>query len=100
MTTFDKFTSHLNTIFTTTANSNEPYELELIEAISNAQKNTPKNTPEDTKSYSLLFQYTGEIPLPQNIYSLEHENLGKIDVFLVPQLPSKKYNFVEAVFNA
>jgi len=44
--------------------------------------------------FSLVFQSAPEPSLPQRIYRVEHEQLGAIDIFLVPIGPGR----YEAVF--
>lgn len=45
--------------------------------------------------FSLLFEGPGDLVLEQQIYRLEHPDLGELDLFLVTVGPGK----IEAVFN-
>ncbi len=49
--------------------------------------------------FSLTFKGPGDRLLPQRIYSLEHNELGKLDIFLVPISRDQGYFYYEAVFN-
>ena len=53
-----------------------------------------------TEPFSLTFVGPRDTPLPQATYSLEHSDLGSLDIFLVPIGPdaSGKPRY-EAVFN-
>ena len=52
------------------------------------------------RQFSLLFRGTRECALEQNTYSLEHTNLGRLDVFIVPvQLRKDGVPYYEAIFN-
>jgi hypothetical protein len=65
-----------------------PFEAELIE-VTEIPREPGGRTP-----FSLVFQGGSSPPLPQGIHRLEHENLGVIEVFLVP-IAADRY---EAVF--
>lgn len=95
MTNLETFTQQLNTTFKINSDDSEQCELELVEALSHDNKNTLA----DSKSYSLLFRYSRSAPLQQSVYSLKHDALGIIDIFLVPQIQDEKHHFMEAVFN-
>ncbi len=49
--------------------------------------------------FSLLFHGPVEYPLQQRIYRLEHNQLGILELFLVPVGRDKKAYHYEAVFN-
>jgi hypothetical protein len=48
--------------------------------------------------FSLLFRGGPDPPLPQRIYRVEHEELGPLDIFLVPLGPDDVGQRYEAVF--
>lgn len=54
----------------------------------------PKREP-----FSLVFRGPREIMLPQQIYALEQETLGRVEIFLVPIGPDDVGQRYEAVFN-
>jgi hypothetical protein len=49
--------------------------------------------------FSLVFRGGPDPPLQQRIYCLEHEQLGALDLFLVPLGPDAAGQRYEAVFN-
>ena len=51
------------------------------------------------ESFSLLFHGSVEWPLQQRIYQLEHDQLGKMELFLVPVGRDEEVFHYEAVFN-
>jgi hypothetical protein len=46
-----------------------------------------------------VFRGPAEVVLPQKIYPLEHEALGKLEIFLVPIGPDEAGMCYEAVFS-
>jgi len=48
--------------------------------------------------FSLLFEEERETALPQSIYSLTHQGLGDLDIFIVPLSQSGARCTYEAVF--
>ena len=86
---------NLNTMFSLQLDSNTNCELELAEVIALPYKNN-NGTQEPT---SLLFRYTQDHQLQQGIYKLQHEKLGTLEIFLVPQSSDQNFNYMEAVFN-
>jgi hypothetical protein len=56
----------------------ETFEVELIEVTE-----IPRE-PGGRAPFSLVFQGGPNPPLPQRIYRVEHDELGELDLFLVP----------------
>lgn len=50
------------------------------------------------RAFSLVFRIAGDTYLPQQIYKVEHEKLGGLDIFLVPLGPDKVGMKYEAMF--
>lgn len=73
-------------------------ELELVEVKDNGRSSA--GGPERT-CFALLFRNPGEKRrfAPQRIYTLEHDALGALDVFLVPRGPDAHGMTYEAVYN-
>ena len=65
-----------------------PFEVELVEVTE-----IPRE-PGGRAPFSLVFRGGPNPPLPQRIYRVEHDELGAIEIFLVP-IASDRY---EAVF--
>jgi hypothetical protein len=94
--TQEAFTQHLHTKFRVRLTEERATLLELEEvkpfpALSHARK--------DMERFSLYFNGPGEVPLPQSIYRLEHEQMGEVDIFLVPVALDEHGYHYEAVFS-
>ena len=91
--TLEDFTPHLNTTFRLPRPGEEPLELELISAVA--------GDPRATNSYnfSLVFRGGLHFLLQQHIFTLEHDQLGTLDIFLVPVSGGPQGYRYEAVFN-
>ncbi len=74
------------------ARGGEKIELELIE-LRNGHANSPG------ESFALLFRGPGAFVLPQQIYTLAHDRLGSLDLFLVPVGRDANGTYYEVVFN-
>jgi hypothetical protein len=74
--------------FRVTPVDGSPFEAELVEVTE-----IPRE-PGGRAPFSLVFQGGPNAPLPQRIYRVEHDELGAIEIFLVPIAPDR----YEAVF--
>ena len=90
------FASRLNQIFTIRLEGMEPIDLELVLVTERGQGFRPGAR----QPFSLHFlgpvssQY-----LLQNMYRLEHPEMGALDIFLVPLGPEEGRMRYEAIFN-
>ena len=66
----------------------EPFDAELVEVTEISRE------PGGRAPFSLVFQGGPSPPLPQRIYRVNHEQLGTLEIFLVP-IAADRY---EAVF--
>jgi hypothetical protein len=82
------FEPRLHDRFRLVADGAEPFELELVEVSA-----IPRE-PGGRAPFSLVFQGGPDPPLPQRTYRVEHEQLGALELFLVP-IAAGRY---EAVF--
>lgn len=72
-------------------------ELELVEARDNGR--TAIGGP-DRSCFALLFCSPGEKRFaPQSTYTVEHDTLGELDMFLVPRGPDAHGMTYEAIYN-
>jgi hypothetical protein len=69
-----------------------PFEVELIDVSQTPGEEAPR------APFSLVFRGGPDSPLSQRIYRLEHEQLGSLDLFLVPLGPDAAGQRYEAVF--
>jgi hypothetical protein len=68
--------------------------LTLAEVIELPHNNSPRRAP-----FSILFTGDAAMILPQQIYTLHHDALGELTIFLVPLQPDRRGALYEAVFN-
>ena len=99
--TIEEFSKHLNHKFQIQFKAGEgetstgSMEVELVEV----SKLGERQPDEDRRqSFSIIFRGPGEPVLPQQVYRLEHDGLGKLDLFLVPLGPGEGGMLYEAVF--
>ncbi len=89
-----QFAEGLHNTFQVLLEEGQPCDLELIEL-------REFNFNPRMEQFSLLFQGSLNLLLPQRIYSLSHAALGVFELFLVPLGPNSDGAFYlyEAVFN-
>jgi hypothetical protein len=90
--TFDMFSKELGTRFRMHYGQSETADLELISAKDISP--TPRHP-----QFSLIFLGPESCPISQQIYELEHETLGTMNIFLVPIGKDSRGVEYEAVFN-
>jgi hypothetical protein len=91
--TLEDFSPHLNDEFTIEENG-QKIVLKLIEAKPLGNKaSVSKRDP-----FCLTFAGDPRLRGPQRIYSLQHPNLGILEIFLVPLQPDATVSRFEAVF--
>lgn len=86
------FARHLNTRFTMRLGESETRELELIEA-------RQITLTDEQDEFALLFLGPDDSPLSQGIYSLSHDGMGTLEIFLVPIKKDRSGVTYEAIFN-
>ncbi len=87
----ETLTGQLNTKFAL-IDAAQPLELELVEVTK------PTVTASQT-FFSLYFLSRGDFMLPQGTYRINHEQLGEMEIFLVPTAHDNNGFKYEAVFN-
>ena len=81
--------------FTLTPPEGTPFEAELSDVVLLEVHDGPRPQP-----FSAVFVDPRKtVVLPQQIFRVEHETLGALDLFLVPVGPDPKGMRYEAVFN-
>ncbi|MHC4219850.1 MAG: DUF6916 family protein [Planctomycetota bacterium] len=94
--TREDFAKHLNKRFRLRSEAGE-LQVELIEATA---IDTAGKRPDGQRApFSLVFRGPKEVPLAQMIYDLEHQEMGSLDLFLVPIGPDEEGMLYESVFN-
>ncbi len=89
----EDFEPHLNTTFELLRGEGEPLELELVEITGG------EGAFANSYSFSLVFRGGPHFTLQQHIFTLEHDRLGTLDLFLVPIGRDPGGFRYEAVFN-
>lgn len=87
-----RFAPHLHTAFRVYPTADSQIELELVEV-------TEKRSAPGQVQFSLVFRGPLEGMLPQQIYRMEHELFGALDLFLVPIAKQPDGHRYEVVFN-
>ena len=91
--TAETFRGRQGETFRLTVDDSNGFDTELIE-ISEAEAGPGASRA----PFSLVFRGPREIVLPQRIYALEHAELGRFEIFLVPIGPDEVGMRYEAVF--
>jgi hypothetical protein len=94
--TAEDYTKHLKTKFRVRLGEASATELELDEVTPLPPLSDPRG---EVERFSLFFYGPGDIYLPQMIYRLEHEQLGELDIFLVPVARAERGLRYEAIFS-
>ncbi len=97
--TTDLFQTHLGSSFYIHHESSSPLTVMLVEATSLRPPGEVRPVPKKREPCSILFRGPLEPVLPQQIYQIQHESLGRMDLFLVPVGPDEEGMLYEAVFN-
>jgi len=87
------FDSNLNTKFKVRHEVYGDVDLELIDVTC-----TP-NASSDYEGFSLTFIDATNRPLPQQTYAMEHGEMGKFDLFIVPVKSDARGRYYQAIFN-
>ncbi|HJX90801.1 MAG TPA: hypothetical protein VJ372_09910 [Pyrinomonadaceae bacterium] len=87
------FNQNLNTKFSLTFDE-KTVELKLVEI--KPYGNEPDSSME---RFSIYLDGPAQPRLPQQTYQMDHERMGKVDIFIVPISGDEKVIRYEAVFN-
>ena len=93
--TKDDFSKHLNRRFLIHVHEQDPLETELVEVRGLV---APDDDPDRRQPFSLIFLGPAEVALEQGIFTVENENLGKLDIFLVTLGPDEEGMRHESIF--
>jgi hypothetical protein len=93
--TFESFSPHLNSTFAIGLGESS-VELTLTQATKQPVRPFPGMMREP---FSLIFRSGTPVVLPQRLYPLKHEALGKLDIFIVPIGRDLQGTVYQAVFN-
>ena len=90
-----EFSQHVNTKFQLKLDD-QAIELELVEVKGYRPQ---ANEQGGMERFSVFFDGPGNVRLSQRLYSLEHEQMGEFEIFLVPISGNEQGFRYEAVFN-
>ena len=76
----------------------EPVRAELIEVTNLTARGGPHAANRDRAPFSLVFRAPPETMLPQQIFAVEHDDMGILEIFLVPIGPDHEGMRYEAIF--
>lgn len=79
------------------ATAHEPVALELLEVV--RLREAPAGAPVRRGPFTLTFCARTAEYLPQGVFALSHDRLGRLDVFMVPVGRTPAGLLLEAVFN-
>ena len=90
--THENFSQNLNTTFCISHEDQHLIEVELVEV-------SPFRVTPRQEIFSILFRGPHEPQLLQYLFTLEHERMGRMELFLVPVSKDEQGMYYEAVFN-
>jgi hypothetical protein len=95
----ETFKPYVGGVFTAPNARGEKIELKLVElqSFTASTKLTRRSVP--SKSFSLLFKASAELPPFTSIHSISHPSLGEFDLFLTKRKTDDGDLFYEAVIN-
>ena len=95
----ETFRPYVNGIFTAPNAKGEKIELRLVELVpfKPSSKLTKLSVP--SKSFTLIFKASGELPPFTSIHTISHPALGEFDLFLTKRKNDDGDIFYEAVIN-
>ena len=82
--TVDSFKPAVGSKFALSAGDDTKLELELVDARANPPAEGAGEAPSERTPFTLTFRGPPEPILPQQIYPLEHSELGELEIFIVP----------------
>lgn len=92
----ESFRENLNTKFRIRAEAPRPVELELVEVKGYMPG---ENEQQGMERFSLFFRGPADTFAPQGTYTLEHERMGALEIFIVPVAREAQGFLYESVFN-
>ena len=90
--TKEEISQQVDKTFRASASEGPEFDVSLLEFTDIADTET-------VETFSLLFRAPSDIGRTQGIYHLEHDEMGSMDIFLVPIRQDEQGLYFEAVFN-
>lgn len=95
----EDFVRCLNQIFRLHADSGEAVEAELIEVKPLGSDDGHSRGTGKREPFALILRAPRDAPLGQQIFRVENDSLGALQIFLVPIGPDEHGMRLEAIFN-
>ena len=93
------FAQHLGDTFRLHPDPSRAVDMELIEATELGARSAPASARQERRTpFSIVFRGPQDLRLPQQIYRMEHDQIGAFDLFLVPIGPDEQGLRYEAIF--
>jgi hypothetical protein len=96
--TFDMFEGRVGEAFELSVAEGPAIRTELVEAVETTEPGGAGPAGQQREQFSLVFRGPLEPALPQATYAVEHDQLGRLEIFLVPIGPDGSGMRYEAVF--
>ena len=96
--TVHTFRPHLNDTFHVFPDAATDIPMTLITVTALGEGGTDTEPAQGRHPFSLVFRSAPGVPLPQRIYTLEHAELGRFELFLVPIAADREGVRYEAIF--
>ena len=94
--TAEEFSKHVNTKFRARVDVEAEVDLELVEVKGYLGR---PGDQQGMERFSIFFKGPVKPLLTQNTYSMSHDAMGTLDLFIVPIKPEGEGSRYEAVFN-
>ena len=91
-----EFSQHVNTKFRANLDADNGVDLELVEVKGYMSRH---NEQTGMERFSVYFQGPGEPYLPQKSYTVQHDQMGEFEIFIVPIAKTDAGFRYESVFN-
>lgn len=97
----ETFAAHLNERFCAVIEPGNEVELKLVEvaALASGSKGDESQRSLRQDPFTLVFSGPRDMPLEQGTFHVEHDQIGRFDLFLVPIGEDQSNRQYEAVFN-
>jgi hypothetical protein len=95
----ETFKPYVNGIFTAPNAKGEKIELRLVALVQFKPSSKLTNRSVPSKSFTLIFKASGELPPFTSIHTISHPALGEFDLFLTKRKNDDGDIFYEAVIN-
>jgi uncharacterized protein DUF6916 len=96
--TFDQFSGRLGESFEISVDGGPPIRTELTEAVESGEPGGVGPDGRQRLQFSLVFRGPLDPALPQATYGVDHGELGRLELFLVPIGPDGTGMRYQAVF--